>query len=534
MTLVSIDVGPIPHSSSEHYVQGRTYRKEETVFKDADGCTYKSTVDDNTTEPFYVFNSNTGEYVTPEGWDLVAIGAGNNTVQTLAQVAADVAGLKSGRIPAALAANLLPWSEQANIKLTDMWAGTVRFTGGEASVLTSEGGRILSLVARSDFYASALRSTGFNLLRNAVALTDGCYILVPAMSFGAYGSAVKPNGILFTDSEGNNLHPTVRFKALGSGVPENISDGSLCTYTETNGLYFFTTPSAGYLIISDITLASSCAHVGWSRRYDEYVAPDATGDAGGSVALSSIIHAIHAYDLMLAVGQSADRIDFGDTKATWSRKCDRIQPSWTTTAGEEGAYIHTATISGMKADGAVRCGSLNLEVNGTKVSYTDNSETATEEYVYYELATVVTGQVTISPDYALEDWGLEYLEGATGSAYITTRYSQGLLDTMTMLMSGGLEERDEVVAAILNSQNSRIAAIERMIKEGFAALKVENLTVLSKFTNEGEDDHYEGAGDPAIISSRVGRRYKNTTSGEWWTATGNKTASQWKKDTNAS
>ncbi len=142
----------------------------------------------------------------------------------------------------------------------------MRTTGGDQSVDSAKGARLISIIAQTDFAASAFKTTGFNLLRNATAVGDGFYFLVPALPFGVYGMANQPNGILFTDNNGGKLTPTVRFKALGSGVPSSTSDGSACAYTDSHGYRFYTTDQPGYIIVSGITYANTCAHIAWSRR----------------------------------------------------------------------------------------------------------------------------------------------------------------------------------------------------------------------------------------------------------------------------
>lgn len=362
---------------------------------------------------------------------------------------------------AQLAENLKSWAERDALSVEDTFTEAVRTTAGDTSIVSDAGAVLVSIVAKSDFGATRLRATGFNLLRNATGVGSGFYFLVPALSFGTYGTALKPNGILFTDENGVNLKPTVRFKALSAGVPSSVNDGSACAYTDSNGKRFYTTDQPGYIIVSGITWAATCAHVAWSRRYDEFISPVADGDEGSSVALSTIIHALHDYDLMLTVGTIADRIDFGSTKATWTRRVDRVKPVWTNTDNGDGTYTHSATISGMAAGGVVVCGNINFVVDGTSVSYTDENAEGTADWVKYELATQVTGQVTISPVLNhIEDWGLEVLEGVTGSAYVTVQYAQGYPDSVAALVAGVNNAKLQVLVESLVSIMARVQALE--------------------------------------------------------------------------
>ena len=392
--------------------------------------------------------------------------ASANAAAAAANAAAEAASsietrLVNGSLVPAKAGNLENWAERDALSVNDTFVEAVRTTAGDTSIVSDAGAVLVSLVAKSDFYASALRATGFNLLRNAVAVGTGFYFLVPALTFGTYGTALKPNGVLFTDNNGNNLAPTVRFKALSAGVPTSVNDGSACAYTDSNGHRFYTTDQPGYIIVSGIARDTVCAHIGWSRRYDEFVSVSDAADAGSAIALASIIHALHSYDLMLTVGTIADRIDFGSSQATWTRRVDRVKPTWTNTDNGDGTYTHEATIDSMAADGVVVCGNINFVVNGTTVSYTDANAAGTTDWVKFELATPVTGQVSISPVLAsIEDWGLEVLEGVSGSAYVTMQYAQGYPDSIAALVAGVNNAKLQVLVESLVSIMARVQALE--------------------------------------------------------------------------
>ena len=267
------------------------------------------------------------------------------------------------------------------------------------------------------------------------------------------------------------------FKALSSGVPESVSDGTACPYIDSNSHRFYNPAQAGYIIVSGITLASTCAHIAWSRRYDEYIAVNAAGDAGDYVTLSAVIAAIHATNLMYVAGSVSDRIDFTSTQANWTRNVDRVVPTWTTVNNGDGTYTHKATISAMKENGAVECSSLVLDVDGTTISYTDDSSSASDAYVYYELATPVTGTESLSNALSVEDWGLEYLEGVIGSAYITMQYAQGYPDSVASLIAGGLDTKLKVLSQAIAMLSAEIDALSKG-KRNLGNAKAGNLDVL--------------------------------------------------------
>jgi len=345
--------------------------------------------------------------------------------------------LESGSVVPAKAGNLDSWAGKT-LNAPDVQTEKVFTTGGDVSIDSSVNAQIEHIIAKTDFTATSLLSTGFNLLRNAVAVGDGWYFPVPALAFGAINTAAKPNGVLFTNSEGSNLTPTVRFKKLSDGAPSSVSDGSACAYTDatTGGktYRFYTTSEAGYIIVSGITRASVCAHIGWSGRYDEYKAINASGDAGATVALAAAITAMHSFGKMLAIGNIGDRIDrIGATQVRLTAYIDRVQPSWLTTLNEDGTtYTHEASITAMKTDGAAAFMEANhvLTVNGNTVSYSDNSSAASTDYVKYEKAAPVATTYSLATDFAVEDWGCIVLQGASGEAEIAIAYAQGMPDSL--------------------------------------------------------------------------------------------------------
>ena len=362
-----------------------------------------------------------------------------NEQQRDAEAAALQTKLENGEVVPALSVNLKSWegvegeSDYVQTEPSDT-------TGGTLSIDSSMPANLLSVVPTSDFGATALVATGFNLLRFATAVGAGWYILVPKLTATAasIGTAHENNGVLFTDAQGNNLKPTVRFKALADGVPTSVTDGVVATYVDADGRRHYTTSGIGYLIVSDINRATTCMHLAWSRRYDEYVAVNAAGDAGATMNLAAGINALHDFGLMLQIGALADSIErTSASQVTWYRRVDRVQPTWTNTPVEEegvatGQYLHEAIISNMRPDGAAAfMGSDQaLTVTGTTVSYTDGNAEALTEYVKFELAAVASGTASVSSSFAVEDWGLILIQGATGTADFTIAYAQGIPDNL--------------------------------------------------------------------------------------------------------
>ena len=402
---------------------------------------------------------------------------------------------------AQLAENIKSWAERDALNVGDEWTDPVRTTAGDQSIDSAKGARILSIVAQTDFAASAFKTTGFNLLHNAVGVGEGFYFPVPALAFGVFGTAAQPNGVLFTSNANQKLTPTVRFKAMSAGVPSSVNDGSACAYTDSNGYRFYTCTEPGYMIVSGITLANTCAHIAWSRRYDEFISPTEASDAGSSISLTTILAAVHSdVSKLLAVGRGAglvsDRIDFDGTKAVWTRKVARMQPTWTRSEldAETGLYTYTAAISAMLPGGLAEFEGSNkpeLSVDGANVSYQSESSTALSDYVKYQLATIATGNVTISNAVSIEDWGLEILVGATGSAIVTTQYAQSYPDALAQLLAKIDNSTVPVISEAFAVLHQRLSLIEKMLTGDGRNLQLT--------ADKVDSDYYLEKGVPRIL-----------------------------------
>lgn len=433
--------------------------------------------------------------------------------------------LENGTVIPALAHNIASWAERNALNVDDEWTDIIRTAAGDQSIDSTRGARLLSIVAQKDFAATAFKTTGFNLLHDAVELSTGYYFPVPAMAFGTFGTAAQPNGVLFTDNNGGKLTPTVRFKALASGVPTSLSDGDACTYTDSNGYRFYTTPGPGYLIVSGITLANTCAHIAWSRRYDEFISPTEATDAGSSIALATILAAVHSdVSKLLAVGSGAtlvsDRIDFDGTNAVWLRKIGRVKPTWTRSDldAETGLYTYTATISGIKNNGRAEfeTDAVDITVNGTTVSYQSESSTATNDYVKYELATTATGSVAISNAVNIEDWGLEILVGATGTAIVTTQYAQGYPDALAQLLANIDQSTVPIICATFAKMQAEIDGLKSALYDAVNLLRISAMRIdTAELYRYGvpETLYCDTAGAPA--AARVPKNWDAVTMGTW-------------------
>ena len=93
--------------------------------------------------------------------------------------------LTAGTLVPKLSENLENWNDRDDLAVESSFDDVVRTTAGDESINSELGAQIVSLKAVTDFSASALKATGFNLLRNAVTVSGGgYYFLVPKLTFG--------------------------------------------------------------------------------------------------------------------------------------------------------------------------------------------------------------------------------------------------------------------------------------------------------------------------------------------------------------
>lgn len=400
--------------------------------------------------------------------------------------AADVlqAALESGSVIPALAGNLESWAEDVS-EVSNSWDETIRSTAGDDPIDTAFGGVLTDIVAKTDFKCDALVTSGYNLLRLAsnggvaVAVGNGWYFPVPYLELGAFGDATKNNGVLLTDKDGNNIkNATVRFKALADGVPTSVNDGVAASYQDVtyNDEIFRTylTSGAGYLIVSGITYADTCAHLAWEDWYDKFVSPTAEDDTGDSISLTALFTATPngtGKFLVLGSGGNAVATRATRTSSTQMTITDPIgrvtSPSWTNELQEdEETYRHSLTISGMKADGLAQIEGSDqvLTVEDKTVSYTDTNATAVSGAVRYEKATAATVNVTlVKTQYALNDCGIEMKSGATGEAYFGCSYSQNVADALSQIAKVKLDISLSVVTEALLYLYSENKALRELL-----------------------------------------------------------------------
>ena len=424
-----------------------------------------------------------------------------------AEAAALQTKLENGVVVPAIAGNLESWAEDVS-EVSNSWDETIRSTAGDDPIDTAYGGVLTDIVAKSDFKCDALVTSGYNLLRlasnggMAVAVGNGWYFPVPHLELGAFGDATKNNGVLLTDKDGNNINSaTVRFKALADGVPTSVNDGVAASYQDVtyNDETFRTylTSGPGYLIVSGITYADTCAHLAWEDWYDKYVSPTAEDDAGDSISLTALFTAApNGTGKFLVLGSGGNTVATratrtSSTQITITDPIGRVtSPSWTNELQEdEETYKHSLAISGMRSDGLAQIEGSDqvLTVVGTTVSYTDTNATAIIGAVRYEKATAATANVTLAKtQYALNDCGIEMKSGATGEAYFGCTYSQNVADALSQIAKVKLDISLSVVAeALLYLYNENKALRELLAGKNNAVLpyiKAQTIECVDKMT----------------------------------------------------
>ena len=355
-----------------------------------------------------------------------------------------------GSYPDMNAGNLESWAEE-NLPVENDFDDTVRTTAGDDPISTDDGGVLKSIVPITDFACTGLLATAENQLRlktnggGAVAVGAGWYFPVPKLTLGTFGTTDENNGLILVAQDGSNItDATVYFKPMENGVPTKVNDGTVATSQNVtyNGKTYkvYTTSGPGWLIVSSIIYAETCARIAWEDWYDKFVSPTAEDDLGGSLSLSALFAAApNGTGKFLVCGRVktvAERISASQWKIT--DPIARIaSPVWTDTPDEveEGAtqtYTHSLVISGIAASGSamIEGSEQALSVNGTTVSYSDTNATAISGAVRYEKEIPATATVNLASDYALNDVGVEMKEGAEGEATFVCEYAQNVADSL--------------------------------------------------------------------------------------------------------
>ena len=355
-----------------------------------------------------------------------------------------------GSYPDLNAGNLESWAEE-NLPVENEFDDTVRTTAGDDPISTDDGGVLKSIVPVSDFKCTGLTATAENQLRlktnggGAVVVGTGWYFPVPKLTLGTFGTTDENNGLLLVAQDGSNIqNATVRFKPLANGVPTKVSDGTQLTpqtVTYNGNTYkVYVTDGPGYIIVSGIVYAETCARIAWEDWYDKFVSPTDPDDVGGSINLAPLFAAApNGTGKFLVCGRAktiAERTSASQWKIT--DPIARIaSPSWTNTADEVEAgapqtYTHTLDIGDIASGStAIIEGSEQaLSIDGTTVSYSDTNATAISGAVRYEKEIAATATVNLASDYTLNDVGVEMKEGADGEATFLCEYAQNIADSL--------------------------------------------------------------------------------------------------------
>ena len=402
--------------------------------------------------------------------------------------------LENGDIIPAMAKTLEDWKDQKALNKEDTYTEAVRTSGGNIPLETTEGSKPVSIKPVTDWTAKLLFNGSYNMLNaakwghdnNKLDVGDyeigggACYFLVPKLTLGEFGTAAENNGLLFTDSEGNNVTPTsVKFQPLANGAPTSSSSGTAInptTVSFNNNTYsVYETSGAGWLVVEfggSYTMNNICAHIAWEDWYEKYVGLDqnpATNPeaAIGVLMLESFLALGHADKKLYVISEATrDYVEFGDTQATLHQVVDikTTQASdWTNTQVDEGIYHHTASVGNlMKSNGAaILLDGTEVEVSGTTVSFMDANSTVSGDklYIKYERATesVVTKAYTdavfsgsnidtTTGKLNINDCSIEAQVGVSGTAEVTMRYALNIVDAVAINASVNVPELQKNIA----------------------------------------------------------------------------------------
>lgn len=116
----------------------------------------------------------------------------------------------------------------------------------------------------------------------------------------------------------------------------------------------------------------------------------------------------------------------------------------------------------------------------------------------------------------------------SGDCYMRVSSDNGKTWSGAMMFVADVSPMEAATAVALAQLNARLNALEGRFKE-CGNLVVDKLTVRSSLDNWGEsNDCLVGKGAPSVIPDKIGQRYVDTTNKKTYTATGNKSVSDWK------
>ena len=378
----------------------------------------------------------------------------NEKVEAITELQADVEGMKDGSISvgaadyAEEADNLSSWKEE-NVPVDNNFNNIIRTAAGIDTIDTAKGGTLLSITPISDFKCDKLIATAENQLRlqsnggGAVAVGAGWYFPVPELVLGTFGTMNENNGLILVAQDGSNItDATVYFKPLADGVPTSVTDGVAATsqnVTYDGKTYkVYTTPGPGYIIVSDITYAETCARIAWEDWYDRFVSPTDPDDGGGEVNLAPLFAAApNGTGKFLVLGSAKTHAE--RTSSTNWNIIDPVgivaEPVWTTTEVVDSetqvtSYLHSTVIEALGSQAIIEGADIALTCNGTTTSYSDNNAEAATGSIRYEKAVPATANVTLDSEYDVNDVGVEMKTNVTGEATFVCEYAQNVADAL--------------------------------------------------------------------------------------------------------
>jgi chemotaxis protein histidine kinase CheA len=378
----------------------------------------------------------------------------NEKVAAITELQADVEGMKDGSISVGAADyseeadNLSSWKEE-NVPVDNNFNDIIRTAAGIDTIDSAKGGTLISITPVTDFRCDKLIATGENQLLlasnggAAVAVGNGWYFPVPELVLGTFGTMNENNGLILVAEDGSNITTaTVRFKPLADGVPTSENDGVAATsqnVTYDGKTYkVYTTPGPGYIIVSDITYAETCARIAWEDWYDRFVSPTDPDDGGGEVNLAPLFAtAPNGTGKFLVLGSAKTHAE--RTSSTNWTVIDPIglvaEPVWTTTEVVDSetqvtSYLHSTVIDTLGSQAIIEGADIALTCNGTTASYSDNNAEAATGSIRYEKAVPATANVTLDSEYDVNDVGVEMKTNVTGEATFVCEYAQNVADAL--------------------------------------------------------------------------------------------------------
>lgn len=559
--------GKLPVSRGT-FIPGTTYSKYNIVVNR--GSSFMAEVDGVTAEPIATYDATTQTFTVTDGWTLMSYGSNVVGMEEAIAGKADVDRLLDGTLVPALSeeANDLTGSSNDRVEYSGLFV--IRTTAGNNDVKSSEPARLHIIKGSLDddcnpFTISGFRWNGFNQFIASQVVTGAIngttivagsnkiyYFRCPKCEWGSYDTSDKNNGYLFTTNQGGKFTPID--VSLCESIP---AVGSVVSAVATHnyGDLTYWLPNEGYLCVEmapSQIIADVCAHLAWSNKDDDKFEVRSES----VINLASVVSSVHSWGLagISKGGKSVnDEINFDEdvtANRKWYRRVDRKKLAtdftWTmevipaTGESDTPTYVFKTSNTDMAVDGLFKSTIEDLELVGREFSVTSKTITTIEDlktyfgdaYVYYELATAVSGNHSVAGSGYCNDMSTEECLGANfATGIIVLSYVRGLKDYLRGLPSEIGIAHSAIVEAIAMLKG-QIDSMRTLI-DNAGDLKARSIdsSMMPKYA--GSKWILYGTSAPSVVPDFVGQIFIDETNKIAYLAHTTNNASGWKRITDA-